>query len=93
MFLLATCRPCCPALLLWLAPMRLLPAINSVLPARLPCLQVAWGRHETIGEYMTAALVWLENRGQVDIGDIARRFHVPRLTDLQVNAATLATPR
>lgn len=58
-----------------------------------PLLQVAWGRHETIGEYMTAALVWLENRGQVDIAEVAARFRVPHLTDLQVDAATLSRRR
>ncbi|PRW50941.1 hypothetical protein C2E21_5329 [Chlorella sorokiniana] len=42
------------------------------------CLGVAWARHETIGEYMTAALVWLENGGKVDVGEVAARFRVPR---------------
>ena len=63
------------------------------LPCWCPPPQVAWGRHETIGEYMTAALVWLENRGQADIGEVAARFRVPRLADLQVDPAVLARRR
>ena len=66
---------------------------QKLLGPRPPLLQVAWGRHETIGEYMTAALVWLENRGQVDIAEVAARFRVPHLTDLQVDAATLSRRR
>ena len=55
--------------------------------------QVAWGRHETVGEYMAAALVWLENQGRVDVGEVAARFRAPRLTDLQVDPAALAGRR
>ena len=46
------------------------------------CLGVAWARHETIGEYMTAALIWLESNGTADINALAAQYRMPRLTEL-----------
>lgn len=42
---------------------------------------------------MTAALVWLENQGRVDVGEVAARFRALRLTDLQVDPAALTGRR
>ncbi|PRW21108.1 multidrug resistance-associated 1 isoform X3 [Chlorella sorokiniana] len=46
------------------------------------CLGVAWAVHETVGTYMTAALVWLESRGTADPALLAAQYRVPRLSAL-----------
>lgn len=46
------------------------------------CIGLAWGRHETVGEYMTAALLWLEGRGQGDIAALAVKHRVKRPSQL-----------
>lgn len=46
------------------------------------CLGVAWARHETVGEYMAAALAWLESGGAADAGQLAQRLRVKRMSSL-----------
>lgn len=46
------------------------------------CLGVAWAVHETVGNYMTAALVWLESRGTADPALLAQQYRVTRLSAL-----------
>lgn len=46
------------------------------------CLGVAWAVHETVGEYMTAALMWLESRGTADPALLAQQHRVPRMSAL-----------
>lgn len=58
-----------------------------------PAPQVAWGRHETVGEYMGAALVWLESGGQVGVGEVAARSRMPHPAALQIDTAALGRRR
>lgn len=46
------------------------------------CLGVAWAVHETVGSYMTAALVWLESRGTANPALLAQQYGVPALSAL-----------
>ncbi|KAL4420398.1 hypothetical protein ABPG75_010054 [Micractinium tetrahymenae] len=50
------------------------------------CISLAWGRHETIGEYLTAVLAWLEGGGKGSIGLLARRLRVAFPATLTVPA-------
>lgn len=50
------------------------------------CISLAWGRHETVGEYLTAVLAWLEGGGRRDIAPLARRLRVPFPASLAVPA-------
>lgn len=45
---------------------------------------MAWARHETVGEYMSAALEWLESRGTKDAAALARQRRVANLAELRV---------
>ena len=51
------------------------------------CILLAWARHETVGEHMTAALVWLEGGGRQDIGRLVSRYRPARLAALAVNTS------
>ena len=37
-------------------------------------LAVAWGAHETLGEFTTAALAWLESGGRADLRQLLRQY-------------------
>lgn len=50
------------------------------------CMSLAFGRHETVGEYLTAVLAWLEGGGRGDIAPLARRLRVPFPASLVVHA-------
>jgi hypothetical protein len=52
------------------------------------CINVAWARHETIGEFMAAALAWLESGGRKDIGQLARQLRVERPALLRVDSSS-----
>lgn len=72
-----------------LVPARLSLPATSPAPARLApllqeCIGVAWARHETVGEYMTAALEWLESGGRKDAAALAKQRRVANLAQLRV---------
>lgn len=50
------------------------------------CVALAWGRHETVGEYLTAVLAWLEGGGRGDIEPLASRLRVLAPASLAVPA-------
>jgi hypothetical protein len=54
------------------------------------CINIAWAKHETIGEYMTAALIWLESGGTASMARLAQQHRVPRLAALAVNTSGAA---